>query len=90
MIVEAIINLITLLLKTVLGVLPDIPDFPQSLLTSIDNVATTIFGNLNLLGLFVRIDTIKILVPLVIVAVNFEHIYHFAMWLIKKLPISTE
>lgn len=90
MIIEAIINLITSLLKFIFGLLPNVPGFPQSLLTSIDNVTDTIFNNLDLLCLFVRIDTIKILVPLVIVAVNFEHIYHFAMWLIKKLPISTE
>lgn len=90
MIIEAIINLITLLLKTVFGILPNIPDFPNSLLNSIDNVLNIIFSNLDLLGLFVRIDTIKILVPLIIVVVNFEYIYHFSMWLIKKLPISID
>lgn len=90
MIVEAIINLVTIFLKFIFDLLPSIPDFPQSLLISIDNVTSVIFGNLNLLGLFVRIDTIKILVPLIIVVVNFERIYHFAIWVIKKLPISTE
>ena len=90
MVIEAIVNLITVLLKSIFSLLPNVPDFPESLLSSIDNVISVIFNNLNLLGLFVRIDTIKILVPLVIIAVNFEHIYHFALWLIKKLPISTE
>lgn len=90
MIIEAIVNLVTIMLKSIFNLLPNVPNFPQSLLDSIDNVTGIIFNNLNLLGLFVRIDTIKILVPLVIVAVNFEHIYHFAIWLIKKLPISTE
>lgn len=90
MIIEVIINLVTILLKFIFDLLPDVPDFPQSLLSSIDNVTSVVFNNLSLLGLFVRIDTIKILVPLVIIVVNFEHIYHFAMWVIKKLPISTE
>ena len=35
-------------------------------------------------------DTIKILVPLVVVVYNFEHIYHFAIWLIKKIPLSID
>ena len=88
MIVAALINLITALLKIVLNLLPDLPDLPQSISTSIDNVTNVIFSNVNLLGLFVRIDTIKTLVPLLILVVNFEHIYHFSMWIIKKLPIS--
>lgn len=90
MIIEAIINLVTILLKFIFDLLPNVPDFPDGLLSSIDNVTSVIFDNLNLLGLFVRIDTIKILVPLLIVVINFEYIYHFAMWVIKKLPISTE
>lgn len=88
MIIEAIINLITTLLKFILDLLPSIPDLPTSIMTSLDNVTSTIFSHLDLLGLFVRIDTIKLLVPLVVVAYNFEHIYHFVMWLIKKLPLS--
>ncbi len=88
MIIEAIINLITTLLKFILNLLPSVPDLPLSIMTSLDNVTNTIFSHLDLLGLFVRIDTIKLLVPLVVVAYNFEHIYHFVMWLIKKLPLS--
>lgn len=90
MIIKAIFDLILGLLKLVFGLLPNIPDFPDTIMTSLDKVFTTIFDNLDLLGLFVNIDTIKILVPLVIVVVNFEHIYHFTMWIIKKIPLSIE
>ena len=90
MIIKAILDLILGLLKLVFGLLPSIPDFPDTIMTSLDNVFTTIFNNLDLLGLFVNIDTIKVLVPLVIIVVNFEHIYHFTMWIIKKIPLSIE
>lgn len=90
MILEAIINLITALLKFVLNLLPNVPAIPGALMTSLDNVFNTIFSHLDLLGIFVRIDTIKILVPLVVVAYNFEHIYHFALWIIKKIPLSID
>lgn len=90
MVLETIVSITTAFLEIVLSLLPDLPDFPESFTASIDNVINIIFSNINLLGLFVRISTIKKLVPLVIVVVNFEHIYHFAMWVIKKLPISTE
>lgn len=90
MIIKAIFDLILGLLKLVFGILPNVPQFPDSILTSLNVVFDTIFNNLDLLGLFVRIDTIKILVPLLIVVVNFEKIYHFTMWLIKKLPFSID
>lgn len=90
MIIKAIFDLILGLLKLVFGLLPSVPDFPDSIMTSLNTVFSTIFDNLELLGLFVNIDTIKILVPLVIVAVNFEHIYHFTMWILKKIPLSIE
>lgn len=90
MILELIITAITFVLKTVLGILPNIPQLPNSIMTSLNNVFTTIFNNVGLLGMFVRISTIKLLVPLVIVVVNFEHIYHFVLWIIKKLPLSID
>lgn len=90
MILKAIFEAILGLLKIIFGLLPNVPSFPDSLLSSLDTVFDTIFNNLDLLGLFVRIDTIKILVPLVVIAVNFEHIYHFTMWILKKIPLSID
>lgn len=90
MIIKAIFDLILFLIKTSFGILPNIPNFPDSIMSSLDKVFDTIFNNLDLLGLFVNIDTIKILVPLLIIAINFEHIYHFTMWILKKIPLSIE
>lgn len=88
MILELIMNAVLFLLKSVFGLLPNIPQLSTSLTQSIDKVFNVIFDNVGLLGLFVRISTIKWLVPLVIVVYNFEHIYHFVMWVIKKIPLS--
>ena len=90
MIIEVIFNLIKTLLTTVLGLLPNVPQLPDSFSTSISNVITVIFDNLDLISIFVRVSTIKILVPLIIVVVNFEHIYHFVMWIVKKIPLSID
>ena len=90
MILELIITGITTILKIVLGILPNIPQLPDSITSSIDRVMNVIFNNVGLLGIFVRISTIKLLVPLVIIVVNFEHIYHFVMWIIKKLPLAID
>lgn len=90
MIIQLLITLITGMFKTLFSVMPNLPQLPQSVLNSLNNVFTSIFNNVDLLGLFVRISTIKILVPLIIAVVSFEHLYHFIMWIIKKLPLSIE
>lgn len=87
MIVEAILNAIYKLLTTVFGVLPNIPDF-DGFTDSLNIVLDTIFNNLSLLGVFVRPQTIHIIVPVFLAIYNFEHIYHFIMWIIRKLPFS--
>lgn len=90
MIVKAIFDAILSVLMTIFNLLPSVPSFPETLLNSLNTVFSTIFDNLGLLGLFVRIDTIKVLIPLLIIAVNFEHIYHFVLWIIKKIPLSID
>lgn len=90
MILEAIMNLVKVLLNVVFALLPNVPNFDITLLDSLTQYINMIFNNLGLLGFFVRISTIKALVPLVIIAINFEDIYHFVMWVVKKLPLSTE
>lgn len=83
MIIEAILNGIFTLLKFVISKLPSIPDFSPGMLDSFDKFLKTIFSNTKLLGFFFPINTIKVLIPLVIVVLNFEHIYHLLIWVIS-------
>lgn len=64
----------------------NIPAFPQELKNSIDSFFDLIFGNLSMLGFFVRPITLKIVIPLLIIVINFKYIYKISMWLIKKIP----
>jgi len=64
----------------------NLPQFPEELTTSIDTFLSLIFDNVSLLGFFIRPMTLKIVIPVLIILVNFEYIYHLVMWLIKKLP----
>lgn len=82
MIVEALFNLIFGLLNFILNLLPEMPSFDTSLLTDFHTALQTIFDNISLLGFFFPISTIKILIPLVILVINFEHVYNFARWII--------
>lgn len=64
----------------------NLPQVPDSILNSINTFLDLIFENLSLLGFFIRPSTLKILVPLIIFAINFKWIYKMIMWFLRKLP----
>ena len=86
MLVEALFYGVTSLIDGILNLLDVLPEFPEDLVRSMDSFFSLIFDNLSLLGFFVRLDTVKVLIPLVIVVMNFEDIYAFIMWLLRKIP----
>ena len=88
MITSFVLDVAKLLFNLIFLILPDLPQFDVSILKSLNDFVNLIFDHLDLLGFFIRISTIKTLVPLIILASNFEHIYHLMMWIIRKLPIN--
>ncbi len=64
----------------------NIPAFPSELSSSIDSFLDLIFDNLSLLGFFIRPLTLKIIIPVLLVVINFELIYKLIMWIVRKLP----
>lgn len=87
MILQLLLELILIILTTLFALLPDVPNLDIGLINSLNNVFDVIFDNLSLLGMFVRIETIKILIPLLIIAINFDHVYDFIMWVLRKIPM---
>lgn len=85
MILEALLNLIQLLLNVVFGWI-NIPDFPTELTSSVDSFLDLLFDNLSLLGFFIRPITLTVAIPLLIILINFDKIYKLAMFIIKKIP----
>lgn len=64
----------------------NLPDFPVDLTNSIDGFLDLVFDNLSLLGFFIRPSTLKLVVPLLLIVINFELIYKLVMWIVRKLP----
>ncbi len=87
MIITAVLGLCEMLLTIIFALLPDIPNFDSSVLNSLNAFINLIFDNLDLLGFFIDIDLITTLLPWLIVVLNFEHIYHFILWIVSKIPI---
>lgn len=86
MILVSLLSIIKLLFDLVFSILPSLPAFPESLSSSIEYVLNIVFDTASLIGLFVHLDTVRVLLPLAIVVINFNRIYQIVMWIIKKIP----
>lgn len=64
----------------------NIPSFPDTLRNSINSFLDLIFNNLSFLGFFIRPSTLKIIIPLLLILINFKYIYKISMWIIRKIP----
>ena len=85
MIIETLLNLLVTLIKFVFSWL-NLPDFPEEFTSIVNDFLDLIFDNVSLLGFFIRPTTLQILIPALIVVLNFDKIYHFVMWIIRKIP----
>ena len=87
MLLEGLISLVVTLIKAILSIFPSLPECPAEGLTAINDYISMIITNAGgLIGLFVDLNTIKIVLPIVLVLIEFEHIYDFVMWLLRKIP----
>ena len=86
MIIESILNLLKNVLFTVFGWI-NLPDLPETLTNGLDTFLDLIFENAGVLGFFVRPLTITIVIPVVIIIVNFDKVYKLTMWILKKIPM---
>lgn len=89
MITETLMNAGLFLLDTLLNFLDLLPDMPQELVTVLDEFFELIFSNGWAIACFVvPMDYALVLLPLVILVVNFERVYHLIMWVLRKIPIA--
>lgn len=86
MLVESLFEVVVWLIDAILDLLDVLPEFPEELVASVEEFFSLIFDNLSILGFFVPLDTVKVLIPLVLLVINFEDVYAFVMWLLRKIP----
>lgn len=63
----------------------NIPGIPDDVLEGAREFLHTLFSNASLLGLFIKINTIKSTAVLLIIILNFRHIYNLGIWLMDKV-----
>lgn len=87
MIIEGLVDTLIMSIQAILSLIPNLPDLPSGLVEGANGFINLIFDNVGLLGLFVPISTIKVVVPLILLIVNFDKIYRLVIWILKKIPV---
>lgn len=88
MIVEAIINLITVVIKLLAVPFNILPDTPQALRDAMSTYMDLVFNNLDFISFFVNVVTLKNVATVAIVIWTVDKTYSLLIWIIHKLPLS--
>ena len=90
MIVEALINLVTVVIKLLAIPFNILPDTPQQLVDSVNYYMDVIFNNLDFISFFVNVDTLRNVAVIAIAIWTLDKGYSLLIWIMHKLPISVD
>ena len=85
MMVSSVLDLLVGLLELVFGWI-ELPQFPESIMSIVDEMLGYMTGSFGLLAVFVDMDVLRILLPLCIVVVRFDDMWKLTMFILRKIP----
>ena len=85
MIIKALFELFYGLITIVFGWI-NLPNLPDNILSIIDELVDVLLGAVSLLSIFLDFSVLKILLPVLLIVINFEHIYKLTMYILRKIP----
>lgn len=85
MIIEAILNLFLTLIEGVFGWI-NLPQLPASVTAVIDELFGYLAGAVGLLSIFIDFRMLRILLPILVIVINFDELYKFTMFILRKIP----
>lgn len=86
MIIQALLNVVKFLINIIFGWV-HLPAVPDQIVLVVDRVFLYVKSGLGILWLFVPYELVKVMIPLVVAVVNFDKLYSFAVWVLKKIPV---
>lgn len=89
MVVEGILNALKSVIFTLFSWidLPNMSDYGTGFEDAFALIGDMLESSQCIINLFLPWNIVKFGLPIVIVVMNFEHIYNFVMWVIKKIPM---
>lgn len=85
MIIKGLFELILGLLKIVFAPI-NLPDLPAGIQSVLDELLEVLTGAVGLFAVFVDMNVVKWIIPLVIVIANFEKVWSLIMFVLRKIP----
>ena len=86
MIVKALITFVLNVLSALISTM-NLPSAGEQF-NKITDFVTDMFTNAeNLIGFFIPWEIVKFGLPIVVLLLSAEHIYHFIMWVLRKIPM---
>lgn len=85
MIIKGLLELIFSLLKIVFSPV-SLPKLPSSVNSYLNQFIGWILGGYNFLCSFIDMNTVKALIPIVIVIANLDKVWSFIMFILRKIP----
>ena len=89
MIIEFILNTVTNVIQSVLGILPDLPAMPAWITDYTDILVSIITAPLEIMAYILTPAILIFVLTTTLVVFNFEIVYHAVMWVVRKLPFSS-
>lgn len=86
MIIETILNALVALVKGVFGWI-SFPAVSDDFYEALNVFIELLENGRSLINLFLPWELVRIGLPLVLFIMNFEHIYYFVVWILKKIPM---
>jgi len=89
MLTEKLIDAGLFLMDTILNFLDVLPSMPDGVVSALNQFFNAVFDyGWNGACFFLPMDFVLVLLPLVLLVTNFEHVYHLVMWVLRKIPFA--
>lgn len=86
MIVEYLITKVLDVVGVLFVYLPDIPQLPTELQEPLTHFLSIIKASSGTINYLYGVSFVGYILPIIIVILTFEHIYHFIMFILRKIP----
>jgi hypothetical protein len=86
MILETLVSIFYNVITTAFSVIPNAPPTPPTLVNASDTIAQYMGAASTYLNYLFGRDFLLIIIPIIIATFTFRHIYHFTMFVLKKVP----
>lgn len=85
MIIEGLLNLFVGLLEVVFSWV-NVPELPASVTSVIDELFDILAGSVGLLSIFIDFDMVRLLLPVLVIVINFDEAWKLTMFILRKIP----